>query len=88
MIVKVEIIGVEPACPRCKQTKENTEKVAAKLKAEGIKIQVTKLDVMAKETMERFGIVRTPGLAINGIMKIMGKLPDTGVIERLIRKEL
>ena len=88
MIVKVEIIGVEPTCPRCKQTKENTEKVAARLKAEGIEIQVTKLDVMAKETMERFGIVRTPGLAINGIMKIMGKLPDTGVIERLIRKEL
>jgi len=88
MTVKVEIIGVEPACTRCKKTKENADKVAEKLKTEGIEVQVTKLDVMAKETMDRFGIVRTPGLAINGTMKIMGKLPDPGVIERLVRKEL
>ena len=88
MTVKVEIIGVEPACIRCKKAKENANKVAEKLRSEGIEIQVTKLDVMAKETMDRFGIVRTPGLAINGILKIMGKLPDPGVIERLVRKEL
>ena len=88
MIVKVEIIGVKPACPRCKKTEENADKAAEKLRSEGIEIQVTKLDVMAKETMERFGIVRTPGLAINGTMKIMGKVPDPGVIERLVRKEL
>jgi hypothetical protein len=43
---------------------------------------------MAKETMDRFGLVRTPGLSINGTIKIMGKLPDPGVIERLIRREL
>ena len=88
MTVKVEIIGVEPPCHRCKKTKENADKVAKKLKAEGIDVQVTKLDVMAKETMDRFGLVRTPGLSINGTMKIMGKLPDPGVIERLIRREL
>ena len=88
MIVKLEIIGVKPACTRCKKTEENADKVAEKLKSEGIEIQVTKLDVMAKGTMDRFGIVRTPGLAINGTMKIMGKVPDPGVIERLVRKEL
>ena len=88
MKVKIEIIGVTPACMRCKKTKENAEKVAKKLTSEGIEIQVTKLDVMEKETMDRFGIVRTPGLAINGTMKIMGKVPDPGVIERLVRKEL
>jgi hypothetical protein len=88
MIVKVEIIGVEPPCQRCKKTKENVDKVAEKLKAEGIDVQVTKLDVMAKETRDKFGLVRTPGLSINGTMKIMGKIPDPGVIERLIHREL
>ena len=73
---------------KVEKAKENANKVAEKLRSEGIEIQVTKLDVMAKETMDRFGIVRTPGLAINGILKIMGKLPDPGVIERLVRKEL
>jgi hypothetical protein len=43
---------------------------------------------MAAETMDRFGVVRTPALALNGVIKIMGKVPDPGVIERLIRKEL
>lgn len=88
MTTKVEIIGVEPACYRCKQTKENVEKAAKTLADEGIQVEVTKLNVMSKETLDRFGIVRTPGLAVNGIIKIMGKVPDPGVIERLIRKEL
>jgi hypothetical protein len=38
--------------------------------------------------MEKYGIIRTPALAVNGVIKIMGKVPDPGVIERIIRKEL
>jgi len=38
--------------------------------------------------MDRFGVVRTPAVALNGVVKIMGKVPDPGVIERMIRKEL
>jgi len=88
MTLKLEVIGVEPACKRCKQTKENATKAVEKLRAEGIDVEVEKLDVMAKETMNRFGVVRTPAIALNGVVKIMGKVPDPGVIERMIRKEL
>jgi len=88
MTIKIEIIGVEPACYRCKETKENAEKAAEKLRADGIDITVNKLDVMAKSTMDRFGVVRTPALVVNGSIKIMGKVPDPGVIERIVRKEL
>jgi hypothetical protein len=88
MAIKLEIIGVEPACYRCKETKENTDKAAAKLRKEGHEVNVTKLNVMDKSTMEKYGLVRTPALAINGVIKIMGKVPDPGVIERIIRKEL
>lgn len=87
-MINIEIIGVEPACYRCKETKENADKAAAKLREEGIDITVTKLDVMAKSTMDRFGVVRTPALVVNGSIKIMGKVPDPGVIERIVRKEL
>ena len=87
-MIDIEIIGVEPACYRCKETKENADKAAEKLRAEGIDITVTKLDVMAKSTMDRFGVVRTPALVVNGSIKIMGKVPDPGVIERIVRKEL
>jgi len=88
MTISIEIIGVEPACYRCKETKENAEKAAAKLRAEGLDITIDKLDVMAKSTMDRFGVVRTPALVVNGSIKIMGKVPDPGVIERIVRKEL
>jgi len=88
MTVNIEIIGVEPACYRCKETKENAEKAAAKLRSEGIDVTIDKLNVMAKSTMDRFGVVRTPALVVNGSIKIMGKVPDPGVIERIVRKEL
>ena len=87
MTINIEIIGVEPACYRCKETKENAEKAAEKLRAKGIEVTVNKLDVMAKSTMDRFGVVRTPALVVNGSIKIMGKVPDPGVIERIVRKE-
>jgi hypothetical protein len=88
MANKLEIIGVEPACKRCKQTMENAVKAAEKLRGEGIEVELEKLDVMAEETMDRFGVVRTPAVALNGVVKMMGKVPDPGVIERMIRKEL
>ena len=88
MTIQVEIIGVEPPCYRCKETKENTDKAADKLKKNGYEVNVTKLNVMDKSTMEKYGIVRTPALAVNGVIKIMGKVPDPGVIERIILKEL
>jgi hypothetical protein len=88
MTINVEIIGVEPACYRCKETKENADKAAAKLRKDGHEVNVTKLNVMDKSTMEKYGVVRTPALAINGVIKMMGKVPDPGVIERIILKEL
>jgi len=88
MAIQVEIIGVEPPCFRCKETKENADKAAAALRKDGYEVIVTKLNVMDKSTMNKYGVVRTPALAINGVIKIMGKVPDPGVIERIIRKEL
>lgn len=82
------MIGPNPPCPRCKKAEENARKAADKLREEGFRIEVSKLDVMAQETVSRYGVVRTPAVAVNGVIKIMGKLPDPGVIERLIRKEL
>jgi hypothetical protein len=67
---------------------ENAAKAAERLRAEDIEVAIEKLDVTAKETMDRFGVVRTPAVALNGVVKIMGKVPDPGVIQRMIRKEL
>lgn len=86
--LKVEVIGVNPPCYRCKQTEDNTRKAASKLGEEGIEVEVTKLDISSKETISRFGLVMSPALAVNGVVKIMGKVPDPGVVERILRQEL
>jgi hypothetical protein len=88
MTIQVEIIGVEPPCYRCKETKENADKAVDNLRKKGHEVNVVKLNVMDKSTMEKYGVVRTPALAVNGVIKIMGKIPDPGVIERIIQKEL
>ena len=88
MNVKVEIIGVSPPCPRCKRTEENVRKAAAKLAAEEVTVEVSKLNVNANETITKYGVLATPAIAINGVVKFKGKELGAGVIERLIRKEL
>lgn len=88
MDLKVEVIGVNPPCPRCRQTEENAKKAAERLKAEGFEVEVIKLDITAKETISKYGVLMSPALAVNGVVKIMGKVPDVGVIERILRKEL
>ena len=86
--VKVEVIGVSPPCPRCKKTEENTRKAASKLSEEGINVEVVKLDITSKETISKYGVLMSPAIAINGVVKFMGKVLDVGVIERLLREEL
>ena len=86
--IMVEAIGVDPPCPRCKQTEENAKKAASKIVEEGVKVEVTKLSVTAKETIEKYVVLMPPAIAINGVVKLMGKVPDVGVIERLLRAEL
>ena len=88
MKLKVEVIGVNPPCPRCKKTEENARKAAAKLEAEGVKVEIVKMDVASKELISKYGIITPPAIAINGVVKLMGKELDVGIIEKLLRKEL
>ncbi len=88
MKINVEVIGPNPPCKRCKKAEENTHKAADILRSEGFDITVTKRDVMSPEIMDKYGIMMTPGIAVNGVLKLQGKLPDKGVIERLIRETI
>lgn len=86
--IKVEVVGVSPPCPRCKKTEENAKEAASKLVREGVKVEVVKLNITAKETISKYGVLMSPAIAVNGVVKIMGKVPDIGVIERLLREAL
>jgi endonuclease V-like protein UPF0215 family len=82
--VKVEIIGPEPPCSRCQAAKWAVEKAAEKLKQEGIMVNIEKLNITSKETVQKYGVLVSPAIAINNTVKIMGRVPTPVEIEKLI----
>lgn len=66
--MEVKILGT--GCPKCQRLEEVTRQAAA---AAGIEIHVVKVkdidDIMA------YGIISTPGLVINGVVKSAGRIP-------------
>jgi len=87
--LEVEVMGVEPPCPRCKKAMENAMNAASKLYEEtGVIANVTKLNISSQEVVEKYGVIVSPAIAVNGVVKIMGKVPDVGVIKRVLSKGL
>ncbi len=82
--VKVEVIGPEPPCMRCQAVKRVVEQVAEKLRRSGIVVNIERANIMSKETVQRYGILVSPALAINNTVKMMGRVPTSKEIERLL----
>ena len=83
--IVVEVIGVEPPCKRCQAMLRNVEEAASILQAEGIYVKISKLDVQARDTIMKYGVLVSPALAINNVVKVMGRVPDRREIEKIIR---
>ncbi len=84
--VNVEVIGPHPPCPRCTALLRNAEKAASSLKSEAIEVTVKKVDIASKDVVSKYGIIMSPALALNGTVKVMGRIPDVKEVERLIRE--
>lgn len=54
--------------------KGNVEVVARKLRAEGMEIEVNRLDIASRERarIRKYGLLLSPGLALNGVVQTMG----------------
>jgi small redox-active disulfide protein 2 len=74
---KIQILGT--GCPKCKKLAENTEAAAKTLSVE---YQIEKV-IDIKEIM-KFGVMLTPALVVDGQVKIVGKVPSPGEIEKMI----
>ena len=75
---KIQILGT--GCPKCKKLAENAE-IAAK--ALGIEYEIEKVTDI-NEIM-KFGVVMTPALAVDGEVKLVGKVPSPDEIEGLLQ---
>ncbi|MEM3618709.1 MAG: thioredoxin family protein [Candidatus Bathyarchaeia archaeon] len=82
--VTVEVIGVDPPCKRCQAAYKSVEEAASSLKAKAIDVKVHKLNVQSKDTIAKYGVLVSPSLAVNNVVKIVGRVPDKKEVERLI----
>ncbi|MCK9251919.1 MAG: thioredoxin family protein [Clostridiales bacterium] len=78
----MEIKVVGPGCKNCKNLLHATEEAVKELGVDAQIIYVTEMaDIMAT------GIMRTPGLLINGKVKVTGRVPSVKEIRQMIEEE-
>ena len=73
----LHILGT--GCPKCKKLAENTETAAKALGIEYDMVKVTDI----KEIM-KFGVMMTPALAVDGQVKVVGKVPSPDEIKKML----
>jgi small redox-active disulfide protein 2 len=75
---KLQILGT--GCPKCKKLAENAEAAA---KALGIEYELEKVTDI-NEIM-KFGVMMTPALAVDGVVKVVGKVPGAEEVKGMLR---
>lgn len=76
-MTKMQVLGT--GCPKCKKLAENAE---AAIQDTGIDCVVEKVTDI-NEIM-KFGVMLTPALAIDGQVKVVGKVPSPDEIKKLL----
>lgn len=74
---KIQVLG--PGCSKCKKLAENAEQAAREM---GIDYEIEKVtDIMQ---ITSFGVVMTPGLVVDGVIKTAGKVPSVEEVKKLL----
>ncbi len=73
---KIQILAT--GCPKCKKLAENAEAAAKEL---GIEFEIEK--VTGINEIMKFGVMVTPALAVDGEVKVVGKVLSPGEIKEL-----
>jgi small redox-active disulfide protein 2 len=76
--MKIEILGM--GCSNCNRLYQN---VLEAVKQSGKEVEVTKIEDIQK--IMAYGVMSTPALVIDGIVKTAGKVPKVEDIKELIK---
>ena len=79
--MEIKVYG--PGCKKCVSLAENVEAAVDGL---GVEAEIEKVEEMA--AIAQAGIMSTPGLGINGDVKVKGRVPNVEEIKELIEAEL
>jgi small redox-active disulfide protein 2 len=73
----IEIVG--PGCKNCKKLEENSRKAAEELQIEYEVKKISEIDDIVNS-----GVMRTPGLIIDGKVVSSGRIPSVSQIKELL----
>ncbi len=74
---KIQILGT--GCPKCRKLAENAQEAAQSIEGEFEIEKVTEINEIMK-----FGVMMTPALAIDGQVKVAGKVPSADEIKKML----
>ena len=77
--MKIQILGT--GCAKCEKLAANARQAADNLGLDYKMEKVTELNQIMN-----FGVMTTPGLAVDGKVLVVGKVPSPADIEKLIRQ--
>lgn len=70
-MIHIEVIGLEPPCKKCSELLDNSKKA---VEATGIEAEVVKKWALSEEIREKYGLLLSPALAIEGVVVAQGKV--------------
>ena len=76
--MKIQVIG--PGCHKCKTLAQLTEQAVAEL---GLTAEITKVSDL-KQIMA-LGVMLTPALAVDGAIKVSGRLPSLAEVKVMLQ---
>jgi len=76
-MTKIQILGT--GCPKCKKLTENAQAAIAEL---GLDCDVEK--VTDVNEIMKFGVMMTPALAVDGQVKVFGKVASSDEIKKML----
>ena len=76
-LIKIQILGT--GCAKCKQLTENAETAARNL---GLNYQLESVTEM--NDIMRFGVIATPALAVDGTVRLVGKVVTAAEIQTIL----
>jgi small redox-active disulfide protein 2 len=75
---KIQVLGT--GCPKCKKLAETAEAAAKEL---GMDYELEKVTDIAK--IMSYGVMMTPALVVDGVVKVAGKVPSVAEVKGLLQ---
>ena len=75
----IQILGT--GCPKCQKLEENARQAAGEL---GLDVEVVKVKDL--QQIMAFGVMVTPALVVDGVVKVAGKVPGVEELKKFLVK--